>query len=452
MQSDEQRLRSELERAALMVSAGPSLETRIEALRARARTSTPSRRRWLPVAAAIGVVAAVAAVIVWNAASAPDRLEVSPPVQKGDHEQPPDDAGHGWSRIQRAPLSERAGAGAVWAGDRLVVWSGRAVGADRPPADDYLTDGASWRPGVGWTAMSAAPEDLGLMPGGSAIWTGSEVVFWPVHLASAEFRENAYASPTMLAYDPTEDSWREVPVEGLRESGIQPYAPYRAVAVDGKVVIAMVGRPDNEFPPGTVAVIDPSTGDTRKLPPGPFNSSPYEDNSGDVLLSEVSGALVATPNWALESWVLSDLSSGEWKQAPAPPVAPTLHLDSSVGVGGSALYLEDSDPVALDVHRLTWTAVDPGPVGHGVRVEVESHFLSTGTSALSVGAQYDPASGRWSQLPDLPVPDDLVLSEPYLGWTGSALVVFGGGRYQCPRDAICDSTAVPAIDGWVYRP
>lgn len=358
--------------------------------------------------------------------------------------------GSGWTEIPEAPLAPRSGAGVVWAGDRLVVWSG----VD-PRSTSLLTDGAVWRPEAGWSPMSAPPLDVGLAAGeGFALWTGSEVVFGP--LAMPADSPASTSPPDMLAYDPVRDRWRGVVLSPEPLHGWSTEHPQsRAIVVGAEIVLAAHGNLEGSVLAGLL-VVDPATGTARALDPGPLDESPYADASGDVALTVVGQRLVAVPNWAAEVWVLDPAGPGTWHRAADPPAVSQLHLNPPVGADGEALFLEEVQPLAYDPAADRWRMLAPpfpGAERVPARIELAPRHVWAGRLALGVGEAYDPATDTWALLEQLPIPLDIVISQPYVGSTGDGLVVFGGGRYECPLNAMCDvdpSDLDWTPNGWYY--
>ncbi len=201
-----------------------------------------------------------------------------------------------------------------------------------------------------------------------------------------------------------------------------------------------------------IAAVDPETGATRTLDPGPLDDSPYPDASGDVLLSAAGDRLLAAPNWARELWILDPAGAGTWTEASPPP--ETSHLDEPLWTGSEALFLNEAEPIAYDPAADSWRRLSDPPADlPRARVEGLSGWTWTGDVAIDVGRLYDPASDAWQALPMPPLPEEEVRVRPYVGWTGSALVLFGGGRYSCPVNATCDTDPTSydwSQTGWIY--
>jgi hypothetical protein len=191
------------------------------------------------------------------------------------------------------------------------------------------------------------------------------------------------------------------------------------------------------------------------LNPGPFDASPYPDLSGEVLVTVAGEELLAAPNWAAEAWLLDPAGSGTWTRGSPPPIAG-LHLHSSVWIVGEAFFLANRPPVALEVASDGWRSLTPPPsrLSWG-RLDGVDDMRPAGDDILTAEGMYDPKADAWQALPRLPVPERDVRIGAILDWTGDAVVLYGGGTYECPVDASCDidETQIDwTQEGWTYRP
>jgi hypothetical protein len=69
--------------------------------------------------------------------------------------------------------------------------------------------------------------------------------------------------------------------------------------------------------------------------------------------------------------------------------------------------------------------------------------LSEGSKALADGAAYDPASDTWRRLPDAPIPGHFGHEAV---WTGREMVVWGGTDQCCPVDSTLHDVEAVAYD------
>ena len=340
------------------------------------------------------------------------------------------------------------------------MWSGQdPLTIDVPYQARLLGDGAVWTPDDGWQPVARPPTDFGLSPGGFAVWTGTEALFGPIVPADAAARATTFHLPSLLAYDPPADSWRIISLSleqgRFLEAPIGEAGP-DAVMVGAELLLTTAGcRSDGPCEADGIVAVDLATGNTRPLDPGPLDDSPYPDASGDVLLTAAGDRLLAAPNWASdELWILDPAGAGTWTKASSPP-GTSLHHEG-LWSGSEALFLDEAEPTVYEPAADSWRRLSDPPADLPLaRVEEVSGWTWTGDAAVDVGRLYDPAGDTWEALPLPPVPEQEVRFRPYVGWTGSALVLFGGGRYSCPVNAACEPD-LKSIDwsqaGWLYSP
>lgn len=109
-----------------------------------------------------------------------------------------------WGEIPEGPVSA-TNAEAVWAGDRVVVWGGRARNGTGDPK------GAAYDPLTGrWSRIARAPVSLNLF---DLVWTGSEVIAFGSRLDQRNWSGTKTA--VGAAYDPATDTWRRLPPSDL---------------------------------------------------------------------------------------------------------------------------------------------------------------------------------------------------------------------------------------------
>ncbi|MGH9215187.1 MAG: hypothetical protein ACRDZS_02950 [Acidimicrobiales bacterium] len=344
----------------------------------------------------------------------------------------------------------------VWAGDRLVLWSGSKPSST---AGEPLSDGAMWVPATGWQELAPPPDADALVPGGFALWTGREVVLGPVASAATGRRQQSGDGSTMLAYRPASDSWRRIVPDGAAAEALgDPTVRFSGVAslVGDEILVGRTGGGTGAGrQPGYLVALDPTTGASRVLDPGPFDASPYLDLSGELLVTVAGEKLLASPNWAAEAWLLDPSGSGTWTPTSPPPITD-LHLHGSVWMEDEALFLANDPPVAYEVARDRWRSLTaPPPALFWARLDGVDAMRRAGDRILLVEGMYDPAADAWPALPRLPVPEQEVRIGAFVDWTGDAVVVFGGGSYECPVDATCEVDPAQidwTQEGWTYRP
>jgi putative cell wall-binding protein/N-acetylneuraminic acid mutarotase len=109
-----------------------------------------------------------------------------------------------WGEIPTGPASGACGVGIVWDGDELIVWGGIEADTDVGPMSEPVNEGARWHPSTGeWTPI--APNPIGARSGHGAVWTGDRMIVFGGSDAQNDPRNEA------AAYDPVTDEWTSLP-------------------------------------------------------------------------------------------------------------------------------------------------------------------------------------------------------------------------------------------------
>jgi hypothetical protein len=378
----------ERELRALDTLDAPPLE---EDIRRRAASSTsvpfhPSTRsagsRLLAGATALVLFVAVAAV-AWRAFVSTDegRSGATPsPVPSAD---PWARYPEGWTELP-APPELRLGGAVAWTGRELLVWGGVPPGVDEPALDGFAFD-----PAVGtWRRLPPAPvgaQMFGVSP--RPVWTGTEVLFYPVG----------------LAFDPGSNTWRELPPA--------PHDPgYRQTAVvwtGSEMIVFGGGRVDSETA-RQGAAFDPTTDSWRRISDGPV---------GLNLLSAV---------WTGEEVIVFGSLLDDRNIAEA---------ETSVG----AAY----DPVADTWRTLPPSALSPQATS---AVFAGGRMIAWDYEVRSQG--YDPTTDTWSAPVEMPMefsecyPDSVVAADVVFAWfCGQAATLdVDTGSWQRVRGGVLEPT------------
>ncbi|HEY3212387.1 MAG TPA: hypothetical protein VGL16_04180 [Actinomycetota bacterium] len=201
-----------------------------------------------------------------------------------------------WRSIEQAPIGRAYGTVLVWTGDELIVWGG----GDR--GDDRTSQGAAYDPtSDSWRRIADPPIGFNLASG---IWTGREMIVFGSLLSHA----NRASSSTSLgeAYDPTSDTWRELPA-----STLSPQAT-SAAFVDGRMVAWDYEAHSQAYNPTTDHWTDP-----QRLPF--VGSECYPDSA------VVAGLLFA---WFCGKAALFDAAASTWQQVAGGPLDETIYSNA----------------------------------------------------------------------------------------------------------------------------
>jgi hypothetical protein len=162
------------------------------------------------------------------------------------------------------------------------------------------------------------------------------------------------------------------------------------------------------------------------------------------------GRVGATPAPVADPW--SGYPEG-WTTLPEPPEA---RLGSSVAWTGRELIFWSGTPYgseepaldgfAFDPVARTWRELPAAPIG-AQALGVTPRPVWTGTELILYRSAlaFDPSSNTWRELP--PAPHDPGYRQTAVVWTGSEMIVFGGGE---PDSATAHEGAAydPAADRW----
>ena len=163
-----------------------------------------------------------------------------------------DAAVHRWEPLPPSPLGGRSGSAFAWTGQELLIWGGWDGGFRDPP---YFSDGAAYDPVSGtWRMLPAAPIDARTA---FSVWTGEEMIVWGSTDRADRRLDGA-------AYDPFTSSWRKIadgPIDITDGSAIW--------TGDEMIVVgaALDGNNHADTPTAIGVAYDPTSDTWRELPP-----------------------------------------------------------------------------------------------------------------------------------------------------------------------------------------
>jgi N-acetylneuraminic acid mutarotase len=358
----------------------------------------------------------------------------------------------GWRKLPPSPLRGRHGASVVWTGREMVVWGGAWRTGN---ASIWLDSGAAYDPaGDRWRLIATSP--LGPREEALAVWTGKEVLVWGGQPGTeARYGYDDFVDGAL--YDPAKNTWRP-----MAKFPLGPRWGTRAVWT-GKVLVVWGGAraDDPEDAPRLAdgATYDPAKNEWSNLPASPLSPrlAPLGAAwNGSVLLSWGYGQQNAPQ---VDSAVF-DPALSKWRAA-AP--APAGELDrcsddpGCVGIQAAHRVLFSSEGLAWDPSADRWTKIAPSPF---VAAQLDGEARAWTGSRLMVfgggsydggdgpepppaqvradGAAYDPATDRWETLPPTPLSGRARASGV---WTGREFIVWGGEADYNHRADFADGAA-----------
>lgn len=283
---------------------------------------------------------------------------------------------------------------AVWTGSEMLVWGGTPTtlgGGRYDPATD------SWTA----TATSGAPAGR---TGHTAIWTGSELIVWGGLVGGA-------AVATGGRYDPVHDTWTSLSTANAPTARSQ----HTAIWTGGEMIV-WGGKNDAGAWLADGGRYDPSTDTWTTL--SAANAPTVAD----------AGHLAAWTGSRMAIWgAVYDYSNGHGIPQPTLPV------------GG--LY----DPGIDAWYAITTAGAQTGGAG--------TVLAWSGSELLSwsgAGARYTPATDSWIPMAMAGAPQ--ARSYPQFAWTGSRLLVWGGNAaftFTGTSNPLADGALFdPATDTW----
>ena len=264
--------------------------------------------------------------------------------------------GEGWQKLADADVAGRSGGTAVWTGTEMIVYGGEGLGTS-------LDDGARFNLAENnWTPLPRASEPDSRTQH-SAVWTGREMIVWGGFGGVNGVNTNRFDG---ACYDPRTDAWRPTSTTDA------PQARFQHTAVwTGREMLVWGGYTD-----------------AQSLYHGAYNNAYL--NSGGAY------------DPARDTW--RDISTA------GAPAARFNHV---------ALWTGD--------RMIIWGGNDA-------------------TKAFNDGGLYDPATGNWQPINQAGAPSPR--KQPLAVWTGKEMIVWGGASRD---DRACYQDGArynPATDRW----
>jgi hypothetical protein len=228
----------------------------------------------------------------------------------------------GWRPLPDAPIGRAYGTVVVWTGSDVIVWGG----GDR--SDRRSRQGAAYDPTTDrWRRIADAPFGLNLASG---VWTGREIIVF----GSLLDRRHRAATTTSVgeAYDPTTDTWRELPPSSLS-------AQATSAALAGSRLVAW----DYAVRWQTFGLARERWSDPARMPMAP--SECYPDST------EVAGLVFA---WFCGEAAL--YGGRSWRRVHGGPLEETIYSDAyhrALRLWRSATLVPSGSVVAMAMQGIT---------------------------------------------------------------------------------------------------
>lgn len=355
-----------------------------------------------------------------------------------------------WRAVSPGPLSPRAGALGLWTGSEVLLIGGSdaapcppsasCVPPDVPP----LADGAAFDPQTGtWRRIADSPVPFE--------WAQAVVIRRTAYLWIPGSPGRPNADSAFLTYHVRQDRWQELPLPANSDR-------FGGIVQAGDGIVAYAGTDEQGEQPDLV--FDPAVGAWSELQPDPL--SPSFDRSmawsGEELLL-FDHELVPNPGSEKPSVTRAaalDLESGSWRRLPdseilasGPWVTDDARLINPMlgsADGGDTNNWGRNYPYGgiLEPASGRWSALPDPPDGEedfasGVLTESLGHYFG------HRGWILDAATDTWIQVP--PLANDELVTDRTVVSAGADLLVFGGARWKAQS---LDATLLN--DAWTWSP
>jgi hypothetical protein len=359
-------------------------------MRNRTGPTTAAGRGRLFVTAALGIAVALAAGCGGKSAGtgpASPRASGSPSASHPHSPTPapvPAVTGGAWRPLPAMPTAWWPEASTtVWTGGQMIIHALRFG-----PATKLTSVTLGYRPASdSWQRLAPGPGPAAIQTSDVAIWTGSEMLV---------------PGLTNGAYNPATNTWRRLPREPSANNGaVVAWTGHQALIWDGVCCDGTSNRG---------VAYNPTANTWQALPDAPL----------------------ARRRNAMGAWTGKELivAGGISRSVPGP--VPRIYRDG-------AAY----NPVTR-----TWRKLPPMPGGRygGIALWDGTEVLfiggyTTGYTPAARGLAYNPAASRWRVLPAMPYPR----SGAAAVWTGHQVLVWGGLMGAAPA-------RVPPPHGEAYDP
>ncbi len=399
------------------------------------------RRRALTIASPVLAAAAVITVIAASAALSGGGHPNPRPARPAIPVTAPGPAG--WARLPAAPIAARSEYASVWTGKEMIVWGGYSGTAQ-------YGNGAVYDPATRtWTKMAASPlagRDLPV-----TVWTGKDMLLFGGSGPSGSYSNGA-------AYNPATNTWRKLaPIPGSLGGNLTGSGSYAVWTGRVMLVWGFFGHGQGAHGGGSLAAAtyDPATNSWAAGTVAPSQAPLFGEavwTGKEMIVWGPSADSTGHPEG-----IAYDPATEKWSTLPVSPLGHAGR-DSMVTVwtgkylvvgGGDSSAGMQRDAAAYDPVTGTWMRLPDAPVGFEEGGTTAGVWTGASVITIEDGVaggrplSLDLATRSWSVGPKAPVPGR---QEAYELWTGSEVLVWGGGV------AVGNSCCTAVTPGYSYTP
>jgi hypothetical protein len=428
----------------LEAEADPPLSDISVPAAARSARARRRRRRTLTIVSPVLAAAAVIAVIATTVALTGGGERIPHPTRSA---MPIAVPGSGrWTLLPTAPIAPRSEYAAVWTGKEMIVWGGYSN-------TTQYGNGAAYDPATRtWTKMAAGPLAARTLP--VTVWTGKDMLIFGGAGNSGGYSDGA-------AYDPATNTWRKLaPIPGSLGGNLTGSGSYAVWTGKVMVVWGFFGHGGGAHGGGSLAAAtyDPAANSWTTGTVAPAQAPLFGDAfwTGNEMIVWGSSPPSGDSSDQPEGFGY-DPATGRWSMLPPSPLGQAGR-ESMLAVwtgtllvvgGGDSPTGVQKDAAAYDPVTDSWLPLPDAPVGfeaNGIGPDIW-----TGASVITIEdgvpggrpLSLDLTTGGWSLGPKAPLPGR---QEAYELWTGSEVLVWGGG---VPVSNSCCKAVKP---GYSYTP
>jgi hypothetical protein len=338
-------------------------------------------------------------------------------------------------------FADRYEASAVWTGTEMIIWGGTKVFAPEETGGAYDLKKDSWR--------SVSAPSFGGRKSHSAVWTGSEMIVWGGESSSGP-------EATGGRYNPTTNTWSVLPATSLAAR-----SHHSAVWVPTTGEMIVWGGRDSSKDLADGAVFKVSTSTWSPLPAAPIGAR----NSHRAFWSGTEMIILGGEGTGARNGARFDPATRKWTTIPDAPSSVDTK-GGGVVLGDGALFVwggvsASGDPLAEGAKYVlsagswstlptpTTTVFDPPERASAAVFYGAGRLWAWGGSGNdasskpvypSTGGGFEVTAGAWSPMPTAGAPGGR--TAPYVVWTGSSAIVWGGSAKPGSGSSLLEDGAV----------